>query len=288
MTTVTVLGTGLMGSGMARSLARAGLTVTAWNRTVERARPLEAYDVSVTDDLESAVRDADVVITMLFDAEAVEAVMSPVLGILKDDAVWVQSATVGIEATGHLATMAQQNGVPFVDAPVLGTRAAAENGQLIVLAGGPAEVREILAPVFDAIGSRTVWIGEQPGAGHRIKLVANAWVLSVTGATAQSIGLAERLGVEPALFLETISGGALDCGYAQVKGKSMIEGDFAPSFSLAGAMKDADLIARTADAAESDGRLMGALLGCFEAAAAARSDEDPNELDMSAVVRAFV
>lgn len=285
MTTVTVLGTGLMGSGMARSLARAGLTVTAWNRTAEKARPLEAYDISVADDLESAVRDADVVVTMLFDADAVEQVMSPVLGALKARTVWAQCATVGIEATEHLARMAENNGVPFVDAPVLGTRAPAENGQLIVLAGGPAGLRDTVAPVFDAIGSRTVWVGEQPGAGHRLKLAANAWVLSVTGATAQSIGLATRLGVEPALFLEAIAGGPLDCAYAQVKGKSMIEGDFAASFSLAGAMKDADLIERTADSAESEGRLMGALLGCFEAAA--QGGGDPSELDMSAVVRAF-
>jgi len=285
MTNVTVLGTGLMGSGMARSLARAGLTVTAWNRTPEKARPLEAYDITVAEDAESAVRDADVVVTMLFDAGAVEEVMSPLLGTLKDDAVWAQCATVGIEATEHLARTAGCRGVAYVDSPVLGTREPAENGQLIVLAGGPEQTRGAVAPVFDAIGSRTVWVGDQPGAGHRLKLAANAWVLSITGATAQSIGLAARLGVEPRLFLEAISGGALDCAYAQTKGSAMIAGDFDASFSLAGALKDAALIERTANVAQSDGRLMGALLGCFEAAA--QDDGDPNDLDMSAIVRAF-
>lgn len=284
MTTVAVLGTGLMGAGMARSMARAGLGVVAWNRTLDRALPLEEAGVTVMRQPQDAVGGADVIVTMLFDGAAVEEVMRATLDAAPGQAVWAQCATVGIEATERLAALAGEHGVAFVDAPVLGTREPAEKGQLIVLAGGPRALRERVAPVFEAIGARTVWVDEAPGAGHRLKLAANAWVLSVTAATAQSVGLAGRLGVDPQLFLETIAGGPLDCAYAQLKGEAMIKGEFAPSFTLEGAIKDTSLIEHAAAAAGGSVDLMRALRGCFESAA---ESGDPTELDMAAVVRAF-
>ncbi|HEX4787932.1 MAG TPA: NAD(P)-dependent oxidoreductase [Actinospica sp.] len=284
MTTAAVLGTGLMGAGMARSMARADVRVVAWNRTMDRALPLEDVGVSVMSQPEDAVRGADVVVTMLFDADAVEQVMRRALGAMSASTVWAQCATVGLEATERLAELAGRHDVPFVDAPCLGTREPAEQGRLIVLAGGPTAVRERVAPVFEAIGTKTVWVGDRPGWGHRLKLAANAWVLSVTGATAQSVGLAERLGVDPRLFLEAIAGGPLDCAYAQLKGKAMIDGDFSPSFSLAGAAKDAGLVELAAATAGGEAGVMRALRTCFEAAA---ESGDPRGEDMAAVVRAF-
>lgn len=283
MTTVAVLGTGLMGAGMARSMARAGLSVVAWNRTPDKALALEDAGVTVAPRPQDAVGGADVIVTMLFDAAAVEEVVRPVLEAVPGKAVWVQCATVGLEATERLAALAEEHDVAFVDAPVLGTRSPAEKGELIVLAAGRSELRERVAPVFEAIGSRTVWVDEVPGAGHRLKLAANAWVLSVTAATAQSVGLAGQLGVDPHLFLEAISGGPLDCGYAQLKGRAMIDGDFAASFTLAGAVKDASVVERAAAGVGSRTDLMRALRACFEAVESA----DPDAEDMAAVVRAF-
>lgn len=174
--------------------------------------------------------------------------------------------------------------MPYIDAPVLGTREPAEQGRLIVLAsGGPAEAARRVEPVFDAIGSRTVWVGDRPGGGQRLKLAANAWVLSVTAATAQSVALAEKLGLDPRLFLQTISGGPLDCDYAQLKGEAMIKGDFAPAFTLDGAAKDAALIAEAMASAGCDEQLMRAL---YERFAAAAQGEQASQ-DMAAVVRAF-
>ena len=267
-TKVALLGTGLMGAGMARSMARSGLAVTVWNRTPAKARPLADAGAAVAEDAEAAVRDADVVVTMLFDAAAVEQVMARALPAMGPHAVWAQCATVGLDATERLARQAEQHGTAFVDAPVLGTRQPAEEGALTVLAAGPSGVRERLAPVFDAVGSRVMWVGERPGDGHRVKLTANAWVLSVTAATGQSIGLAQRLGLDPRLFLELIAGGALDCGYAQVKGAAMIKGEFEPpSFTLDGAAKDAGLIAEAMAEAGCDDRVMRALRGAFQAGA---------------------
>jgi 3-hydroxyisobutyrate dehydrogenase len=88
--------------------------------------------------------------------------------------VWVQCATFGLGDTERLAGLAAGRGVGFVDAPVLGAREPAEEGTLTVLAGGPPALREAVAPVFDAVGSRTVWVGERPGDGHRLKLIVNS------------------------------------------------------------------------------------------------------------------
>ena len=281
--TVTVLGTGIMGAGMARSLIRAGLDVTVWNRTAEKARPLEQDGARVADDVASAVSGAEVVLTMLFDANAVAAVMEQALPAVARSALWVQASTVGLDGTARLARLADRHGVGFIDAPVLGTRKPAEEGALTVLAAGPQQLREAAAPVFDAIGSRVVWVGERPGDGHRLKLVANSWVLSVVAATAQAVGLSRDLGIDPQLFLDVISGGPLDCAYTQLKGKAMIAGEFPPAFPLAGAAKDTALIAEAMRAAGTDDRLMAALHEQFQAAADAGHDAE----DMAAVIHAF-
>ena len=281
--TVTVLGTGIMGAGMARSLLRAGLDVTVWNRSAEKARPLEHDGARVADDVASAVSGADVVLTMLFDADAVTTVMEQALPAVGQSALWVQTSTVGLEGTARLAELAERHGIGFVDAPVLGTRKPAEEGALIVLAAGAQQLREAAAPVFDAIGSRVVWVGERPGDGHRLKLVANSWVLSVVAATAQAVGMARDLGIDPQLFLDVISGGPLDCAYTQLKGRAMIAGDFPPAFPLAGAAKDTALIAEAMRAAGTDDRLMAVLHHQFQAAADAGHDAE----DMAAVIHAF-
>jgi 3-hydroxyisobutyrate dehydrogenase len=280
---VTVLGTGIMGAGMARSLLRAGFDVTVWNRSQDKAAPLADDGATLAPDLTAAVSGADVVITMLFDMAAVAEVMAPVLPAMRQDAVWLQTSTVGLDGVATLVTLAEQHGITFVDAPVLGTRQPAEDGKLIVLAGGPSAVRDTVAPVLDAIGARTLWIGEQPGDGHRLKLVANSWVLSITAATAQAVGLAGDLGLDPQLFLDVISGGPLDSAYAQLKGKAMIKGDFTPSFALSGAAKDAGLIREAMRMAGTNDELMAAEYNRYFVAQRAGHGND----DMAAVITAI-
>ncbi len=281
--TVTVLGTGIMGSGMARSLIAAGLDVTVWNRSPDRARALADAGARMATDAAEAVAGADVVVTMLFDTDSVAQVMAWALPATAPGAVWVQTSTVGLEGTQRLAELAARHEVDFVDAPVLGTRGPAEQGTLTVLAGGPEALREKVAPVFDAIGSRTVWVGERPGDGHRLKLVANSWVATLVGGTAQAVALAEGLGLDPRLFLDTIAGGPLDSAYAQLKGKAMIAAEFPASFSVRGAVKDAELISAAVRAADVHEGMAEAVAAAFRAAQAAGHGDE----DMAAVVHAF-
>jgi 3-hydroxyisobutyrate dehydrogenase len=123
-----------------------------------------------------------------------------------------------------------------------------------------------------------------PGDGQRLKLVANSFVLSLVGATAQAIDLTQRLGLDPQLFLDTIKGGSLDVPYVQLKGKSMVAGEFPPAFPLAGATKDGHLILEAMEHAGSRPEIMEALVGRYQEAV----DGDHGTEDLAAVVRAFL
>jgi 3-hydroxyisobutyrate dehydrogenase len=228
---VALLGTGTMGAGMARNLLAAGHEVRVWNRTRERAEGLGA---TVADSPAEACDGAEVVITMLADGPAVEAATE---GLSFDGAVWAQMSTIGVEATERLARG------EFVDAPVLGSRPQAEAGELTVLASGPFER---CRPVLEAVG-RIVDLGPEPGAGTRMKLVLNHWVIALVEGLAETVLLAERLGLEPQAFLDIIDGGPMGPPYAKLKGTNMVERRYEPNFSLALARKDADLIAAVAD-----------------------------------------
>lgn len=221
---IALLGTGTMGAPMARNMHDAGLAVRAWNRSPERARPLAANGIELARTAADAVHGAEIVVTMLADGEAV---------------------TAALEDGGAIAAMCEDHGVALVDAPVLGTKTPAEQGELVVLASGPQDARARCEPLFGAIGSRTVWLGEA-GAGTRMKLVLNSWLLALTAALGESIAFAEGVDLDPTSFLDIIRGGPLGVPYADLKGKAMIERSYEPSFALALAAKDAGLLSEAA------------------------------------------
>jgi 3-hydroxyisobutyrate dehydrogenase len=280
---VAVLGTGVMGAGMVRSLRRAGLEVNAWNRTRDKADPLASDGARVCDSAAEAVADADVVALMLFDTAAVLEVMAEALPAARNGPVWVQCSTIGLEGTDQAAGLANRFGAPFVDAPVLGTKQPAEQGALVFLAAGAEELRERVAPAFEAMGSRTIWVGEEPGRGSALKLACNAFVGTLTAAIGQSVGLATQLGLDPQLFLDALDGGASDSPYVHVKGAMMLSGAFPASFALDGVRKDLGLIREAELASGTSTTLTDAALACYDAAAEQGHGSD----DMAAVVAAF-
>ncbi|GAA1170372.1 NAD(P)-dependent oxidoreductase [Streptomyces hebeiensis] len=247
---VAVLGTGIMGAAMARNLCRTGHDVRVWNRTRAKAEALAADGATVADTPAEAVAGAETVLTMLYDGPAALDAIEAAGPGLRPGTVWLQSTTAGIEAVAPLAALAREHGLLFVDAPVLGTRAPAENGQLLVLAAGPEAARGPLASVLDAVAERTVWLSDDgsTGAASRLKLVCNSWVLALTGGTAEALALARGLGVDPRHFLEAVAGGGLDCGYLRVKANAILDDDYTPSFSVTTAGKDARLIVAAGEA----------------------------------------
>jgi len=265
-----------MGFAIARNIARAGFPVRAWNRSSEKADPLTRDGVSVVRSPADAAHGAAIAITMLADTDAVLEVMDGQQGFLSgmgESAIWAQMSTIGVSGTEHCAELAQRNGLIYVDAPVLGSKEPAKKGELIVLASGPSDVHATLDPLFAAIGTKTMWLGPA-GAGSALKVVANSWIVTVVEGVAETIALAEGAGVDPQHFLEAVSGGPLDLPYMQLKAKAMLERDFAPSFRLELAAKDAALAVELAEQHDLDLPLIVTISERLAEGAARHGDHD--------------
>jgi 3-hydroxyisobutyrate dehydrogenase len=272
--TIAFLGAGgTMGHGMAANLLAAGMPVRAWNRSRAKAEPLAQRGADVLDDPRQAVAEASIVVTMLPDADAVLHLAGEALEHAPSGLIWIQMSTIGVDGTERCAALAERRGVTFVDAPVQGTKQPAEKGELVVLASGPEQARERIEPVFDAVGKKTVWLGEA-GSGTRLKMVTNSWLVTVVQGLAETLALAEAADLNPQSFLDVISGGPLDAPYMQMKAKAMIERDFEPSFRLALAAKDAQLANEMAERHELDLPTLRVIRDRLAEAAERYGDED--------------
>jgi 3-hydroxyisobutyrate dehydrogenase len=277
---VAVLGTGTMGAPMAVNVAAAGMDVRAWNRTAEKAQGLDGVEPAGS--VGEAVDGAELVVTMLSDGAAVEEIAGDLLESIGDDAVWLQMSTIGLEAHERLEKRAAERGVAFVDAPVVGTKQPAEQGQLTLLASGPADARERAKPLFDAVGANTIELGEA-GEGTRLKLVINSWLVSLVAGLAETIAFAEAIGVDPKVFLDTIDGGPTGPPYAALKGGAMIKREFPAAFSLSLTRKDAGLVLDAAREAGFDPPLVETIAGVLDRAIEKGHGDD----DMAAAIAAY-
>lgn len=276
--TVAVLGAGgTMGFAMARNLARAGFPVRAWNRSREKAEALSGDGTQVLNTAAEAAQGADVILTILADGDSVLSAMQGDDGGLAagtgQDTVWLQMSTIGERATERCIDLARERELEFVDAPVLGTKQPAEEGKLVVMASGPERVQERVQPIFDVVGQRTMWVGGA-GDGTRLKLATNGWIVAVVEGAAETLALAQGLGLDPQLVLDAVAGGPLDLPYLQMKGKAMLERNFDPSFRLVLAHKDAGLVEEAAQRRGLDLPLVGTIRRRFEQAIPEHGDKD--------------
>ena len=247
-TTVAFLGAGRMGAPMATRLIEAGFAVQVWNRSAERVKSLVDLGATSLSSPAKAASGVDFLVTMLPDGPLVEAAMiGPEGGLetLRPGAVWLQMSSIGVEWTAQLKALADAKGVVFVDAPVSGSVAPATSGTLLILASGPSEVREHVAPVLDAMGRKTMWLGEA-GAGSKAKLVLNNWLVGLVESIAETLHFTEALDLDPELIIELLDDAPIGSPYAVAKARQMLAGEFAPSFALKLALKDADLAVATA------------------------------------------
>jgi 3-hydroxyisobutyrate dehydrogenase len=272
---IAFLGTGRMGAPMAANLARRGFAVRVWNRTASRAAVLAQDGAAIAGSPAEAVTGAGIVITMLADGPATEQAATGPDGFLAHvpGRIWVQMGTIGMNWTARLAGTAARHGVTFVDAPVSGSQGPAQAGQLTILASGPDQVRDVLAPVFGTLGRATVWLGPA-GSGTRAKLVLNSWLVDLTEATAETLAFARHLGLDPAAIVDLLQSTPLGSPYAAQKAGVMLAGDFTPAFALKHALKDAELAATAAQASGAELTLTRALLPRWRRAAADGHAED--------------
>ncbi len=270
---VAVLGTGLMGSAMARRLLDQDVPVTAWNRTPERAQPLAALGADVADTAAQAIRNAQAVITMLPTAQIVLDVVGPLLDEWPETTIWLQMSSVGAAEADHLAAAAGASGVTFFDAPVSGSTRPAEEGQLTILASGPASARARVEPVFDALGSRVQWVGEA-GMGSRLKLAANHWMIAMVAALAESMHLCQLMGLREQEFVTLLDGGPLGSPYGLEKLAEMQRHEYPAGFPARLALKDLKLVREVALGSGVELPVLDVVLERMGETASSHADDD--------------
>ena len=279
---VAVLGIGAMGHAMATSALRAGLPTIVWNRTPAATRDLAGLGADVAETAAEAARRAAIVVTMVTDTDAVVSIARDqgMLAALAPGAIWAQMSTIGVAGIERVAAMvaAERPDVTLLDAPVSGSREPAEQGRLTIFASGPEAARPRVAPLFDALGQRTVWVGAV-GAGSRLKLVNNTLVAFAAEAVATAVALAGRMGVETGTVIEAVSGGPLVSPWQAAKLDRIAEGEFSAQFGLVLALKDVRLALQAA----GDDRFTA--LGCLADEWQQAADEGLGNQDLTVVTR---
>jgi 3-hydroxyisobutyrate dehydrogenase len=280
---VAVLGIGTMGHGMAVSALRAGIPTIVWNREPDATRDLAELGADVAESAADGARRASIVVTMVTDTDAVVSIASGqgMLAALSPGAIWVQMSTIGVTGIERVAAMVadQRPDVTLVDAPVSGSKDPAEKGQLTIFASGPDEVRSRVAPLFDALGQRTIWVGAV-GAGSRVKVVNNTWLAFAAEGVAASVALARRLGLDTETLVDVLGGSPLMSPWQAAKLQRIAKDDFSAQFALSLALKDVHLALQAAD-----NRL--AVLGCLADEWQQVVDHGLGDQDLTVVTRAL-
>jgi 3-hydroxyisobutyrate dehydrogenase-like beta-hydroxyacid dehydrogenase len=251
---VAVIGLGEMGSRIARRLLVAGNELVVWNRTPEKASELVAAGAPLAASPAEAARDADVVITMVTNPDALRAVTEGNDGIasqIGESSTLIEMSTVGPEAVAHLASVIP-NGVGLLDAPLLGSRSEAEAGSLHVFVGGPKELFGRWQPLLSQLGS-PIHVGPL-GSGAAAKLVANSTLFATIGGLGEAIALADALGLSRDAAFEVLARSPLG-EQAQRRRQAFESDEYPPRFPLSLAHKDAELVSAAAAESGSDLRL---------------------------------
>jgi 3-hydroxyisobutyrate dehydrogenase-like beta-hydroxyacid dehydrogenase len=240
------IGTGLMGSGMAATLARKGYGVTAYNRTRSRAEALASQGVAIASTPAAAASVADVVVSMLPHAGTLTELLGDGLAAaLRPGTYLIDCSTASPSESQAVATRLGAAGVMMLDAPVFGSKDSAEVGELTFVVGGSSDAFEACRPVLDAMGRRTFYVGAN-GYGCYAKLGFNLVIAGTQQAFAEALALTGAAGVDPRLMTEIILAGRARSGIIEMKAPPILAGDFTPFFALKHMKKDLDLMVRTA------------------------------------------
>jgi 3-hydroxyisobutyrate dehydrogenase-like beta-hydroxyacid dehydrogenase len=233
---VAFLGLGIMGRAMATNLVKAGNEVRVWNRSP--GTDVAGAETCATP--AAAAQGAEVVWICVSDTQAVESVLFGADGVensLVQGMTIVDSSTISPSATRKFAERVRQHGVDYVDAPVTGSKAGAEGGTLIFIAGGDKAVLDGMAPLFNAMGKQVFRVGET-GKGHAAKLVMNLQIALIYEGFAEGLTLGAKLGVDAETLLPLINASMIRSGVVEYKAPFVLKRDFSPNFPLRLMRKD--------------------------------------------------
>ncbi|WP_028545930.1 NAD(P)-dependent oxidoreductase [Paenibacillus taiwanensis] len=285
MKKVAVLGLGTMGAPMALNLLSKGFDVTVYNRTAEKAVPLQQQGATVAATPREAVSQAQVVLTMVSDDTSIMNIYDGEEGILagvQAGAIVIDSSTISPSLVKRLAMDCEARGAKFLDAPVTGSKPAAEAGTLLFMIGGAADTLASAMPVFEAMGSRMVHMGPT-GSGAITKLAHNTIVGINNVALAEGFSIVSKAGVNPTAFLEVVRNGSAGSKAADLKGEKIITSNFDNQFSLQLMLKDLKLASVLTDTMQSPTPLLELAKSIFQMGQTSGYGEE----DLCAVVKVY-
>jgi len=270
MTTVAFIGLGIMGGPMAANLVKAGFDVVGYNRSPEKVKELVEKGGRGAEDVASAVREADVVITMVPDSPDVEAVSGEVFAGAREGTLYIDMSTIRPDVAVRVAEAGREAGVRVLDAPVSGGEAGAVEGSLSIMVGGSAEDFADARPVLDAVGKTIVHVGPA-GSGQTVKAANQLIVAGNIQLLAEAVVFLDAYGVDMRAALEVLGGGLAGSTVLARKGDNMLAGEFKPGFRLALHHKDMGIV--TSAAREAGVTIpLGAVVAQLVAAMVARGD----------------
>jgi 2-hydroxy-3-oxopropionate reductase len=243
------IGLGLMGTPIVLNLLKAGFAVTVWNRTQANAAPALEAGAEWAETIPALAHGSDIVMMMVTDAAASEAVICGPDGVLDHAArgmILIDMGSIAPEMSRSLAERAAARGVAMLDAPVTGNPNVARAGKLGIMVGGDAAVLDRVRPVLEALSAVIVHAGPS-GAGSTLKLVNNLILGVAIEAVAEALVLARKAGIDPDCVRQITSVGGARTGAMETRGARMIAGDFSPHFSADNMHKDLSTALRLAD-----------------------------------------
>jgi 3-hydroxyisobutyrate dehydrogenase-like beta-hydroxyacid dehydrogenase len=279
--TVGFIGLGIMGAPMAANLLRAGHALTVHNRTPDKAAPLLAAGATTAPSPAALARTADTIVLMLTGPQAIDAVLAGDAGLLAADLAGKRIINMGTVPPAYAVALGKRlasHGAVLIDAPVSGSKAPAEAGTLLVLAGGEAAAIDAVEPVLLAMGKAVLRCGPI-GTGSAMKMAVNLLLATMMAGLAEAVNLGEKSGLDTALLLDTVLAGPLGCGLFAMKRDMLVQGAYPAQFPLRHMAKDLGFIMQAAQDAGAPLPLGKTVAGLYAGG--------PEDEDFAAVKRVF-
>jgi 3-hydroxyisobutyrate dehydrogenase-like beta-hydroxyacid dehydrogenase len=247
---VGLIGLGGMGTGMAKSLLRAGHCVTVFNRTPSKAEALRAEGATVASSPADVCR-AGVVMTMLADDAALESQVfgdGGILASLPRGGIHISCSTISVALSDRLTAAHAAAGQEFISCPVFGRPDAAEGGRLAVVAAGPKDAVERCKPLFESLGPKLLVVGEKPSLANVVKLSGNFLIASVLESLSEALAFARKSGVDPAVLMDFLTSTLFNAPVYKIYGGLIVEGKYDKvGFALPLGLKDIRLVLQAAE-----------------------------------------
>jgi 3-hydroxyisobutyrate dehydrogenase-like beta-hydroxyacid dehydrogenase len=247
---ITFIGLGNMGSPMAKNLIAAGHSLTLYNRTRQKAEEVAGRSARVANSPREAVKDAEILITMLADDAAVEQVLfgeNGALQFLPKGSIHVSMSTISVEFSKRLMQSHATAGQTYVAAPVFGRPEAAEKAKLSVVAAGPSQAIEKCEPIFEKLGERFFKVSEDAWKANLIKLCGNFMLASMLEALGETLAVAQKAQLDPATYVELLNSALFKSPVYENYGKRAASGVFTPAgFALRHGLKDVSFFVKAA------------------------------------------